>query len=38
VLRSVDLAAAQKVIDGARTSGAETVREVLSEWLARQTA
>jgi phosphotransferase system enzyme I (PtsP) len=38
ILRSVDLGAAQKVIYAARTSGAETVREVLADWLAWQTA
>ena len=38
ILRSVDLGAAQKVIYAARTSGAETVREVLTDWLAGQTA
>ncbi len=38
VLRGVDLGAALKVIDTARAAGAETVRDVLAEWLAAQAA
>jgi phosphotransferase system enzyme I (PtsP) len=36
VLRRVDIGAARAVIDAARAQGAETVRDVLVDWLARQ--
>jgi len=36
LLRRVDLAEARKVIDKARSDGAETIRPALMEWLATQ--
>ena len=33
-LRGVDLGAMRRVIDEARTAGAETVRPILEDWLA----
>jgi phosphotransferase system, enzyme I, PtsP len=36
LLRKIDLGGARAVIDAARSSGAETVRPALTDWLSKQ--